>query len=64
MLSPEEAYERLVKNNLEGMDDPTISWHPYRWYWYMMEDGRFCLACAAWRSYPSTYPDFIKPEQN
>jgi hypothetical protein len=57
MLTPEEAYEFLVREDRRGLDDPQ-SWYPIRWYFG--EDG--VLRHCAWRSAcPTMYPEFVRP---
>ncbi len=57
MLTPEEAYRRLVREDRRGLDDPQ-SWYPIRWYFDDL--GRLCS--SSWRSPVSTvYPVFVRP---
>jgi hypothetical protein len=55
MLTPRQAYERLIRDNRRGLDDPTEPGYPLRWYFG--SDG--LLRSCPWSSPCSTsYPDF------
>lgn len=57
MLQPSEAHRLLSKSGLKGMDGPTETGVPFRW-WYN-EQGELCV--AVWRSTtPTVYPEFIQ----
>jgi len=58
MLTPNEAHKLMVASGKTGMDDPTESGLPWRW-WYD-ENGTLC--CAVWRSATrAMFQQFTRP---
>jgi hypothetical protein len=61
MLTPREAYNRLLAAGLRGMDDPQGYGPPVRWYF---DQGGVLCSCA-WRSpCPREYPEFRLPRED
>jgi hypothetical protein len=59
MLTPKQAYERLIRDNRRGMDDPIEPCYPVRW-WFGA-DG--ILRSAPWRCGGTRYPEYRLPRE-
>jgi len=57
-MTPEEAYEALLRNGGRRVDDEGYTGHPYHWYFHPLT-GVLCIACQC--GFKSDFPQFVRP---